>query len=398
MKSILRLKDLLEEFVPGAFVDRPDDESGYSGKYPAVSLWSPGEESLTASRPDELQVSTGSTGIPRFEFAPESEVDIDSAMGDSLAQEVRRAALIRGVDGLAWYGSFHVRGPQWGIYLPISSVVGVAREVFADLQLALPARLRLAAHVLHQHELFHFSVDCMTLFWELSNLKPLWKPGRTLRGNGGYYQREEKLGNAYMLRRIGAIRAAERVPGRANRLRQFVHQQPEGYRDAPSVVTGPRFRSECDRLCADFGEVASAGQGTGDALGPVLLELLRLQSRLDWRECPVHIIHDERRFSLPDFYAALFTAVSSIQETPEFVRALAKCDAQVQRAWVRAKRKLGLAVDIPGLDFKQWARNGSLCEYSVRVDRRYRAHLLLDHRTSAWSATRIGSHSEMGHG
>jgi hypothetical protein len=398
MKSILRLRELLEEYVPDAFVNRPDDEPGSPGKYPAVPLWFPGQDSLTASTPEEVQGTTGTAGIPRFEFAPESEVDIDSAIGDSLRQEIRRAALVRGVDGLAWYVSFHVRGPQWGIYLPISSVVGVAMEVFGDLQLTLPARLRLAAHVLHQHELFHFSVDCMTQFWELSNLKPLWKPGRTLRGNGGYYHREEKLANAYMLRQINTISAAERVPGRAKQLRQFVHQQPEGYRDAPSVVSGPRFRSECNLLSADFAEIACDGQVTADAQVPVLLELLRLQNRLDWRECPVHVIHDENRFSLPFFYANLFSTVLFIQETAEFAKDLATCDAQVKKAWVRAKKKLGVALDIPGLDFTQWSRNGSLCEYSVRVDRRYRAHLLFDYRTSAWSATRIGSHSETGHG
>ena len=136
--------------------------------------------------------------------------------------DVRRAALVKGVDGLAWYVTFHARGPQWGIYLPVSSIVGVAETVFGTTTLDLPARMRLAAHVMHQHELFHFAVDYMTGLWELLYQRPCWKPGLNLRNTSGYYELEEQLANAHMLRRINAVTKGLKVSGRAAVLRRFV--------------------------------------------------------------------------------------------------------------------------------------------------------------------------------
>jgi hypothetical protein len=396
--TVANIRSTLAEYVHDAFIDLPDDEIGEAGNYPAVELWNPAGLNITELADAAIQPEESVKGLPRFEFVAEADVDFEAALGSGLGEHIRRATLARGVDGLAWYSSFHVRGRQWGIYLPISSIVGFAQEVFGGIGLNLSAAMRLSAHVLHQHELFHFAVDYFTFLWELATNNACWKPARELRQPIGYYEREEKLANAYMLRRINAVGKELKVRGRASRLNRFVASMPAGYRDALDFIGAREFRDECEILCIDYAESASEGPLYEEAVGPVLLELLRVDHRLDWRDCPVHVVHDERRFSLPDFYANLFLVVASIDEAPSFRKALEKCDAKVQRAWARTRQKLATTVASPGLDFKLWARRASQLEYSVRVDGNFRAHLLFDRGSESWTALSIGTHTKMGHG
>jgi hypothetical protein len=331
---------------------------------------------------------------PHFEFAAEAEINIDRVLGGGLGQHVRREALARGVDGLAWYVSFHGRGLQWGIYIPTTSIIGVAAEVFGATALDLPAKMRLAAHVMHQHELLHFAVDYMTGLWELTHRRPVWKPGRQLRGAAGYYELEEQLANAHMLRRINAVAKGLKVAGRAAALRRFISNQPAGYRDAPAVVSSDRFRRACVQLLADYVRVSTGGEP--DMIVPVLTELLLVDRRLDWRNCPVHIVRDQDRFSLPDLAASLFSSVYGIYEPEDFVHQLNRCDRNVRKAWLKTKSMLAQTVRLRGLDFKPWPGRGN--EFSVRVNDNFRAHLLFHRDTNTWTALKIGSHAAMGHG
>ena len=50
-----------------------------------------------------------------------------------------------------------------------------------------------------------------------------------------------------------------------------------------------------------------------------------------------------------------------------------------------------------GLGFKRWKPGGANC-YSVRVDRKYRAHLIYERDRQSWRAIEIGDHKAMGHG
>lgn len=399
MKSVSKLRNLLKHHVPDAFIDRPADEHGSKGNYPTTQLWQPDKQCEVIGHENEIDSEEIGPALasPCFEFAAEKDIEIDTTLGSQLGEHIRRAALTRGIDALAWYLSFHLRGPQWGIYLPLSSIVGVAQELFRDSGLNISQRMRLAAHLLLQHELFHFSVDYMTLVGELATHCPCWKPGLNLRGGAHFYEREEKLANAHMLRRINAVPADLKVPGRSRILRKFVSAQPAGYRDATKAVCASVFLSECEQLCFDYAKVAEGGFPP-EALGPVFYELLRTNSRVDWRACPIHIIHDESRFSLPQFYASLFVNVATLEETPDFLKELAQCESTIRKAWDRTKRKIATTVTSAGLDFKLWARHGKDSEYSVRVDRNFRAHLLFSHDTGMWRALAIGNHSHMGHG
>jgi hypothetical protein len=398
MKDIASVRHTLGEFVSEAFIDLPNDEVSQAGDYPVTPIWNSGAERPGLSTDDANDGGDdGDDAAAHFEFAAEADIDVERVLGSGLEGHIRRAALVRGVDGLAWYASFHVRGPQWGIYLPISSIVGMAGTVFGATTLDLSAKMRLAAHVLHQHELFHFAVDYMTALWELTHQRPCWKPGRNLRRTSGYYELEEQLANAHMLRRINAVTRGMQVPGRAAALRRFIALQPAGYRDAPKVVKSEIFERECVRLCIEYIEEWNGGQVPEEVFRPVLTELLVVDRRLDWRNCPVHIVHDEARFSLPDLTAALFASVPFVCEPEDFVRQLRTRDVTIRKAWERTKRKLAQTVRAQGLDFKLWERHGDNKEFSVRIDRNCRAHLLFEPSRNTWTALRIGTHTAMGH-
>jgi hypothetical protein len=395
---VSEVRHTLGEFVSEAFIDLPNEEVAQAGDYPATPIWNNGaqEPGLTADNANELGGDVDDTP-PHYEFAAEADIDVERALGSGLGDHVSRAAMVKGVDGLAWYVSFHARGPQWGIYLPVSSIVGVAGTVFGATTLDLSAKMRLAAHVMHQHELFHFAVDYMTALWELTHQQPCWKPGRNLRRTSGYYELEEQLANAHMLRRINAVTRGMQVRGRADALRGFIKQQPAGYRDAPKVVKSEIFRRECVRLCVEYIEEWNGGRVPKEVFRPVLTELLLVDRRLDWRNCPVHIVQDGTRFSLPDLAAALFASVPFVYEPEDFVRQLGTCDVTIRKAWERTKRKLAQTVRAQGLDFKLWERRGDSKEFSVRIDRNFRAHLLFEPSRNTWTAVRIGPHTAMGH-
>ena len=131
------------------------------------------------------------------------------------------------------------------------------------------------------------------------------------------------------------------------------------------------FRRECVRLCVEYIEESNGGRVPKEVFRRVLTELLLVDRRLDWRNCPVHIVQDGTRFSLPDLAAALFASVPFVYEPEDFVRQLGTCDVTIRKAWERTKRKLAQTVRAQGLDFKLWERRGDSKEFSVRIDRNF---------------------------
>jgi hypothetical protein len=72
-----------------------------------------------------------------------------------------------GIDALAWYVSFHHDGPDWRIYIPISSLAYFECRVFNQLPLAREEKWHLALEILLAHERMHFIVDYHCAQWEL---------------------------------------------------------------------------------------------------------------------------------------------------------------------------------------------------------------------------------------
>ena len=131
-----------------------------------------------------------------------------------------------GTDALAWYSSFHNLRPEWGIYIPILSLVYIARSWLKRLGLPLQRKLQLAFRLLHEHELFHFATDYMVAQWEIALRVPSWAVlMEQKRATGTYIEEEEKIANAYMLRQLATpLSAAQYRAVEAATLRQ-----PPGY-------------------------------------------------------------------------------------------------------------------------------------------------------------------------
>jgi hypothetical protein len=119
---------------------------------------------------------------------------------------------------------------------------------------------------------------------------------------------------------------------------------------------------------------------------------------IDWRYCPIHIIHDEKRLGLPSITFDLFLQVAAIEETTRFRKDLARLHPELQRAWLDARNALAVSTEPNGLDFKLWDRAVGSRLYSVRVSKGHRAHLRYVDAERRWYAEAIGSHKEMGHG
>src|SRR5207249_2015923 len=194
------------------------------------------------------------------EFAPPDESELIAALGGApKAREILRSRLINsGVDGLAWYVSFHQEGIQWGVYMPVTGIALTALGAFGRLQCDFQTKLRLAFRLIHQHELFHFAVDYASAQLEVLGGRPVWVPARDrLRGPKGYKVREEKLANAWMLRSLWRGDSSLKLKGRREGVREFVGWMPEGYRDALNVKR-TTFLPEVDRLVSDYADASGA--------------------------------------------------------------------------------------------------------------------------------------------
>lgn len=331
-----------------------------------------------------------------IEFAPPNEEDVVKALGGAAkAGEILRSRIVaRGVDGLGWYVSFHQTGLQWGIYIPVSGLLVTALGAFGKVNCSMTTKVELAFHLIHQHELFHFAVDFATAQLELLSGRPCWVPGRKLKGPGGYNIREEKLANTWMLRSLWGGSSRLKFRGRSESVRAFVKQMPEGYCDADGV-TRASFHPEVDQLVCEYATISGFDGRLLRQLDGA--RLLPLSPRIDWRQCPVHIIHDEKRHGLPTLGIDLLRLISQLRETDKFQRELSKLAPSVRELWAPTKRKLLADVTIPGLDFKHFEHKGERV-YSVRLNRGYRAHLRKTSDPPGWEAYSVGDHKSMGHG
>jgi hypothetical protein len=278
-------------------------------------------------------------------------------------------------------------------------LVTAALGTFGNLPCDFSTKFTLAFRLIHQHEMFHFAADYATAQLEMLCGKPVWVPARDqLRDKKlGYRIHEEQLANAWMMRSLWRGKASLRLKGRSDAVNRFVRFQPPGYKDAPVVKPSEKFFPGVDRLVRD-NALAS------DAFRPELLRhldgvrLLPFESYLDWRACPVHVVHDEQRLNLPPFNIDLLRLAHGVSETVAFNKDLGRLHIHVQRAWPKTKEKICNDTTQPGLDFKHFSDRSERV-YSVRVNKAIRAHLRPISAPLGWlEAFRIGNHKEMGHG
>ena len=99
----------------------------------------------------------------------------------------------------AFYVTFHVDGTQWGIYVPVSSILYLGLLFSTELHADWITCLKLGFRCLHQHELFHFATDYFASQLELLTGDPCSKPAQRLRdAKPGYIVLEEKLAPTFV--------------------------------------------------------------------------------------------------------------------------------------------------------------------------------------------------------
>ena len=337
---------------------------------------------------------------PLFEVG--SEVDEGRPLLDgSEGEAIRQSVLQHGIDALGWYVPFHHPGPQWGIYVPISGLAYLAADVFGKLPARLDTRLGLAFHAILNHELFHFATEYTVAQAELVHQEPWYVPAkkdiRTKTPN--YFAVEEQLANAYMLKAFRSARPNLRVKGKQAALEAFTREQPVGYREG-HLVGLMDWAEMLGNLAECYGLHGPGARANarlwGFKSGYDWAAQFPIRPRIDWRWCPIHIVHDGARLGLPAGWLGFFSRLDRITETEGFVKRLGKLAPPVQAAWDRTKQRLSTCITA-GADFKRWPSAGPDC-YSVRVNDNVRAHLQRRPAPDDWLAVAIGGHKEMGHG
>jgi hypothetical protein len=401
MDSALQLRAALDELVPAALYRLPPEDAP-RGSERGVRVSQPvhgrDDARLSAVAPDaepDEEASDVRELEEMFEFGPELDNEIP-ALGGTQGERIHQAVLKKGVDALGWYVPFHAIGVQWGIYIATSSLAYMATRVFSNVPVDVRTRVRLAFRAIHQHELFHFAMEYAVAQLELLFAEPIHVHRLRLRDPRlGYIVAEEQAANAWMLRSLWSAKRSLRPAGRARALRSFVAGQPAGYRDAGEIVRSEKFRAACRDLLVNH--LLSVPYDPRGAERVNVDWLLPITPRIDWRQCPVHVLHDDTRLPFAPGAFDLFANVRGVVLTPAFEAGLKRLPASLQRAWDKTQRLLETTTASAGLDFKLWERKPSGRVYSVRVSRGCRAHLQYDEH-GTWFAEEIGSHAEMGHG
>jgi hypothetical protein len=113
------------------------------------------------------------------------------------------------------------------------------------------------------------------------------------------------------------------------------------------------------------------------------------------RQCPEFVVFTTRRITQVR-PALQIPKVRNVTDGTPVVKYL-KAKSSLRSRWRNTKQKLCRNPTTKGLNFKPWDQSKD--EWSVRIDKGYRAHIRQIHAASAvWQAVKIGTHDEMGHG
>jgi len=340
------------------------------------------------------------------DFEPHIEIgaDVDEkipALDGRTGESIRQSVLQHGMDALGWYVSFHVTGVQWGVYVSATGIAALTRMAFSQLQIPFDVKTHLAFHAILNHELFHFATDYAIAQMELALEEPWWRPTRqavSLQAPS-YIVAEEKLANAYMLRAFRTTKPTLRVRGKQKALRDFSRLQPDGYREG-WTIRRDAWNQQLERLANEYGKNSRHGRSHpilwSGRSGYDWASGFPIRPRIDWRYCPIHLVHDSHRLGLPPGWVQILSHLSTIVESQSFTSRLARMNQKIQMGWQRTKARLQQHIT-PGADFKKWPRGGPDV-YSVRVNDGVRAHLRGSPSKNTWTAIDIGTHKEMGHG
>lgn len=141
----------------------------------------------------------------------------------------------QGVEALAWYHSFHIKPVEsWGVYIRWDGLEYLFYRIIEEISVSEKLAFRYALQVLLDHEFFHFLVDIYSGKVELYTKQSKYRD--YLRN---YYDKnwpdciEESLANRQVMERLHSSGSQVQKNHRlkfASFLKQFFHEQPDGYR------------------------------------------------------------------------------------------------------------------------------------------------------------------------
>ena len=317
MKKISDIRRIITD-IPGAFIDFPAEDVDRCNDPAIKSLSNPDQRQNKCISPfsdqgvsddsNDLSTNIELTG-PEEIFEYGAEIDADemvSALGGEKGNELKKAVLAAGHSELGWYLTFHARNLNPGIYIPVSSIFYLIREYFKFLPTDPWTMFKLAFRAIHQHELFHFGIDYMSAQWEAITSTACRLPARKLLTNTklGYNPLEEDLANTHMLYSFRWANKPLNVRGKTEALKKFVKTSGPGYRDALNNTKISDFERKCTILASDH--ICCIPDYDYNYLNAInVLDMFPRFPRLDWRYCPIHIVHDEKRFNLPTVWLDL---------------------------------------------------------------------------------------------
>ena len=255
------------------------------------------------------------------------------------------------------------RGPSWGD----GSTPGTTIEW--------------ACRFLRAHESYHFFFDVYAMGIEAARSTSLYEPLSQAFRRFPTHSVEESLANA------AAFRWAKNLGrgGLAGFARDFMTLQPHAY----SRFTEPDIELRAE-LAANLHDLDVRRVARRYDQAPFVSEVPRFL-----RQCPEFVVLTTKRIAQVR-PALRIPTVRQVTDGTPVVKYL-KDNSALRSKWQKTKQKLCLNPTTKGLNFKPWDQSKD--EWSVRVDKGYRAHIRQTLAAGAvWEAIKIGTHKEMGHG
>lgn len=311
MKKVSDIRRIITD-IPDAFIDFPPEDVDRCNDPAIKSLWNSDNskyEDLSScvdrgisDNSNELPGTIELTGPEEiFEYGAEIEIDeMVNILGGPKGDELKKAMLVTGQGDLGWYMTFHARNANPGIYIPVSSIYFLVSEYFRYLPIDFWTQFKLAFRAIHQHELFHFGIDYMSAQWEAITSTACWLPAKNLLKDPklGYNLLEEELANTQMLYSFRWANKPLNIRGKTAAMKRFVKKSKPGYRNALKNTRIADFERKCTILASDH--ICCIPEYDYKYLDAInVLDSFPRFPRLDWRYCPIHIVHDEKRFNLP---------------------------------------------------------------------------------------------------
>jgi hypothetical protein len=388
---------IFQEHQAWASIDRLRDDLSKLGVRHPIARDAPAFRRGRKAKSVKLEPSGGAI-VPIIQMnGPGYENDTDKAWDDfsNWRDELAKDEAKRGQDALAWYVSFHNIDPDWGIYIPISSLHYLAERTLKSLRVAHVRKLEIAFEALLHHESMHFAIDRNVAAWEVISGAPLHGHVPDRLKTHGYIQVEEAVANAHKLREMGKARSASCMSA----LDDWVAASPKGYCDASDYVDSGDFQLGLEECIKTYTSEWWVITKPNFAVG---LPWIRWASQfpiegpIDLTWCPVFVIDDQAGLGLWPTSVKYLQAIPTIIESRKFQKMFQRLPKQVQETWIRKRE--GLQKTIPAYpEFEKM--KGSLSGiFSIRVGDNHRVHLKPSRTPEVWEAVAIGPHRAMGHG